>query len=53
MIDTIAGPRTTIINAGNMKRTSTGTILTLILAAISSARWRLFVRSSSENTRSD
>jgi hypothetical protein len=38
MIVTIAGPKTTIIKAGNMKSTSTGTILMLILAAISSAR---------------
>jgi hypothetical protein len=38
---------------GKMKNTSGGTIFTLVLALISSARWRRFNRMSSENTRSD
>src|SRR6516225_7080124 len=48
-----AGPKITTIKAGKMKNTRGGTILTLVLALISSARWRRLVRLSSENTRSD
>lgn len=43
-----AGPRITIIKAGKIKKTSAGTILTDVLALISSARCRRLVRRSSE-----
>ena len=48
-----AGPIVTIHTAGNMQNTSGKTIFTPVLAAASSARWRRFVRSVSEYTRSD
>ena len=44
----IAGPKITTIKAGKMKNTSGGTIFTLVLALISSARCRRFNRMSSE-----
>ena len=43
-----AGPSITTIKAGNMKNTSGGTIFTVVLALISSARWRRFILKSSE-----
>src|SRR6185436_6389963 len=47
-----AGPIVTIQIAGKMQITSGKTILTAVFAAASSARWRRFVRSVSEYTRS-
>jgi hypothetical protein len=43
-----AGPNITTIRAGKIKNTRGGTIFTLTLALISSARWRRFMRNSSE-----
>ena len=43
-----AGPMVTTQIAGKMQKTSGNTILTPVLAAASSARWRRFVRSVSE-----
>ena len=48
-----AGPIVTTQIAGKMQNTSGKTILTPVLAAASSARWRRLVRSVSECTRSD
>ncbi len=48
-----AGPRVTTHSAGKMQTTSGKTILTPVLAAASSARWRRLVRSVCEWTRSD
>src|SRR5205085_3833794 len=48
-----AGPMVTTQIAGKMQKTSGNTILTPVLAAASSARWRRLVRSVSEWTRSD
>ena len=43
-----AGPKITTIKAGNINSTSAGTIFTVVLALISSARWRRLMRKSSE-----
>ena len=48
-----AGPMVTTQIAGKMQNTSGKTILTPVLAAASSARWRRLVRTVSECTRSD
>src|SRR5437867_9033880 len=48
-----AGPIVITQIAGKMQKTSGNTILTPVLAAASSARWRRLVRSVSEWTRSD
>ena len=48
-----AGPMVTTQIDGKMQSTSGNTIFTPVFAAASSARWRRFVRSVSEYTRSD
>src|SRR5271156_17456 len=48
----MAGPKITLIMAGRMNRTSGNRILTVVLAALSSARSRRVVRMVSEIERS-
>ena len=47
----MAGPNVTTMMDGRTKTTRGGTILMVVLAACSSARWRRSVRSESEWTR--